>query len=93
MRRPKQLKILGRDFTVRTVKGLTYGNHKVDGLACTDSAEITIDEAADYESTLLHEVIHCVIRVGGFDKWMSVRREESLVLALEQELHRLYRRR
>lgn len=45
------------------------------------------------ESTLLHEILHMIIRLNLGAGFLEDEKEESLVSALETHLHTLYQRR
>jgi len=93
MRIPKSISVCDKPLTIRLEDNLYDGKVKVDGIFKPASGEIVIDSGSNAESVLVHELIHAILAYSIPGDWLSSRREEKIVLALEHELHRLYRRR
>ena len=94
--RPKSISILGKQFKIeykakigksKDIYGETHVHER--------RIEIRSDQAGDaFEDTLLHEVIHSILGAAGVSELIKDGDlEEAIVIALENGLSQLYRRR
>lgn len=97
-KRPSSTEILGQQFKIEHLdhipaaadEGVVYG--ETDSLKRSIKMKKTDDDDS-YESTLLHETIHGILGISGLTELLEGNMEEALVLALENGLHKLYKRR
>jgi len=91
--KPKKVIILGREFEVKSPTKVGDDDHYGD----CDGAERVIRVRASlkgesFEDVLLHETIHGVLYTAGISEMLGDRLEEALVVALENGLGPLYKR-
>lgn len=92
---PTSIRILGQRWRIQYVPDLRDENGtKLDGL--TSPATRTISLCATghatqalMASTLVHEILHVILRVSGLNELMSEQMEEAMVRALEHGLEDL----
>ena len=91
-RLPTKINISGFDFKIKEVDLLD--KHGFCGLASHEAKWIKIDNScskSDAESTLLHEILHMIIRLNLGHEFLGPEKEELLITCLETHLHKLYR--
>lgn len=69
----------------------TLGETRVEDMTIMVSQDAC--NSGRFESVLLHETIHFIIRLSGLDTLIPYKKEEALVSALEYGLITCYRRR
>lgn len=91
--KPTDISIMGINFKIihKKLPKDHYGETDLNKRQIAISSAITDDDV--YEDTLLHEIIHAVLGVTGQSERLEENVEESLVVALEHGLSRLYCRR
>lgn len=92
-KKPKSVAILGADFEIRYVKSVDKGDSfgECDGpLRIIKIKDSQPDHIVD--STILHEIIHGILYMSGNSEHLSEELEESIVLALENGLGQIYKR-
>lgn len=92
--RPKMMPVMGVPFRIQQAKKLAGG--KEDGQCWGSLRKIVVrsdTSEMEFESILLHEIIHAVLYVSGQSQMFTNEQEEGLVLALEHGLLPLYQRR
>lgn len=89
---PSVVHISGIPFKVRIVN---LDRHQATGLSCHYSRWIKVHNEltiAEQESTLLHEILHMIIRLNLGVEFLPKDKEEILVSQLETALSILYQR-
>jgi hypothetical protein len=91
--RPNCVQILGIPFRVQHSKKVDGG--KALGVMMGANHKIIIKSDVsdtEYESNLLHEILHAILYVSGQSEQLSDEHEEAIVLALEHGLSQIYQR-
>ena len=83
---PRVINVMGHKIKVRVVKYLIDENHELLGAWNPETKTIFLLKGCDWRSVLFHELIHCVISLSGVGEDLSMSKEESIVLALENNL-------
>jgi hypothetical protein len=84
----------GVKFTVTYPTKLDNPDEVGESNAMERTIKIRADQKGDVlERTLLHEVIHAALGVGGVSEVLHGKAEEAVVVCLENALHALYERR
>lgn len=90
IKRPKNVTILGKRIRI------TYHENNPDaevvGLFDPGTMCIHILDTDNWESCLLHEIIHAALHISGASTMLETKEEESLVTALEHALFGIYTR-
>lgn len=82
---PREVRVLGKRF--RVVVDKSMGDSEVGDSCCTTyRIRLNPKYAEQYESTLLHEIIHCALGVSGVSQRLTEKLEESIVVCLENAL-------
>jgi hypothetical protein len=98
-KRPTKVNVLGVPFSIEyvadlkasdgdTVMGETLGEERTIRICTTKNKNQELVEAV-----ILHEIIHAALYISGQTERLGDKHEESLVLALENALAPIYRRR
>jgi hypothetical protein len=98
-KRPTKVSVLGVPFTIEyvadlkasdgtTAMGETLGEERIIRICTTNN---TTQELV--ESVILHEIVHAALYISGQSERLGDKHEESIVLALENALAPIYRRR
>jgi hypothetical protein len=92
-RPPEKILICGQAVKVMYHKEMPEGMEKDDGNYIYDDHEINIDLGATRtpDQILLHEILHAIIGYTGHNEHLTLKQEEGLVSALEQNLMPLIR--
>lgn len=91
---PDHVHVLGIKFVVEQPAKFKAKNQL--GESCNHKRTISVKkgESPDLqESILLHEIIHMILHNSGQAEKLDPEQEEGIVIALENGLHQLYKRR
>lgn len=92
-KRPTSIRIMGIQFRITEPKRVdendSYGECDGPKRVIKIKAGLSDD---DFESTLLHEIIHASLYLGGQSERLEHEQEEGLVVCLESALSQLYQR-
>jgi hypothetical protein len=78
--------VCGHKIKVKTVDKLVDGSTDLLGAYNGDTKTIYLLKHKDWPLNLLHEILHCALHLTGSGEGLSITKEESIVVALENAL-------
>ena len=94
LERPKKIQVAGVTFTVTYPTKIDSDDSLGESNAVNRTLKIhTTQKGDEFERTLLHEIIHAALGIGGVAEILHSKAEEAVVVCLENALHSLYERR
>lgn len=91
-RPPRVVYICGHRIKIKTVEKLVDGSDELAGAYNGDTKTIYLLKHEEWASTLLHEIIHCALHLTGSGEGLSLSKEETITVAIENALFPLIRR-
>ena len=82
--KPTSVKIMGRKIAIKWVPRLEDNDEKVSGLYHPDTKSIEVDpDDPEPWATLLHEMFHAALDIGGVAQVLTLEQEEAVCRAVE----------
>lgn len=85
-RPPRVVTVLGTKIQVRTFKHLTLDGYDLLGRFESDKMLISLLKRDEWRALLFHEMIHAALYLSGAGEGLTMTKEESIVVALENAL-------
>jgi Zn-dependent peptidase ImmA (M78 family) len=85
-RPPRSVMVCGHKIKVKTVAKLVDGSQDLFGAYNGETKTIYLLKHPDWRSTLLHELIHCVLHLTGSGEGLPLSKEEAICVSLENSL-------
>lgn len=89
-RPPRSVTVCGHKIKVKTVSKLIDGSNDLLGAYNGETKTIYLLKHPDWKSSLLHELIHCCLHLTGAGEGLTITKEETIVVALENSLYPLF---
>jgi len=85
-RPPRSVMVCGHRIKIKVVDELFDGSLDLYGAYNGDTKTIFLVKHHDWKSTLLHEMIHCVLHLTGAGEGIAMSKEEAICISLENAL-------
>ncbi len=90
VKKPRSLKILGHRVKIAFVSELNANDEDLLGEFTINPYLIKVVDNAMWEQTLLHEVVHAILRISGCAELIDPAVDEAITQAVESGLGQLY---